>query len=64
MNSNIQVSSQTNPIITNPYNSLAHYYTYPAVTQYFYPSQSAPTDPNTPQSTFPQTKYDYLNFKV
>jgi len=65
-NSNIlQVSSQTNqtnPIITTPYNSLAHYYTSPAVAQSFYPSQSAPTDPNTPQLTFPQTKYDYLNY--
>ncbi|KAL4121697.1 hypothetical protein QTP88_014158 [Uroleucon formosanum] len=61
VNSNIQVSSQTNPIITS-YNSLAHYYTSPAVTQSFYPSQSAPTNPNTPQLTFPQTKYDYLNY--
>ncbi|KAL4135908.1 hypothetical protein QTP88_007490 [Uroleucon formosanum] len=64
VNSNIQVSSQTNqtnPIIIS-YNSLAHYYTSPAVTQSFYPSQSTPTNPNTPQLTFPQTKYDYLNY--
>lgn len=63
VNSNIHVSSQTNqtnPIITNP--SLAHYYTSPVATKSFYPSQSAPTDPYSPQLTFPQTKYDYLNY--
>ncbi|XP_016660658.1 uncharacterized protein LOC107883988 [Acyrthosiphon pisum] len=62
VNSNIQASSQTNHVITNPYNSFAQYYNPNAVTQSFYPSQNAPTDPNTPQLTFPQNNYDYLNY--
>jgi len=58
VNSNIQAASQTIqanpiPITTNPYNSLDQYYNSPAVTQSFYPSQIAPTDPNTSQFTFP-----------
>lgn len=59
VNSNIQAASQTiqaNPITTNPYNSLA-------VTQSFYPSQIAPTDPNTSQFTFLQQNYDHLNYQ-
>lgn len=66
VNSNIQAASQTiqaNPITTNPYNSLAQYYNSSAVTQSFYPSQSAPTDPNTSQFTFPQQNYDHLNYQ-
>jgi len=57
----IQTSpNQTNPIITNTYSALGHYYNSPAVTQPpLYPSQSTP---NNSELTFPQQNYDFLNY--